>query len=96
MYAIKVLQIDTCVFDQNIQAMIDTDFQINVMSKTLMKKLNLKMQTQSNCIMIVQTCNVVFCLECCKDVSVMIDDITIHSSFLIVSQDDRDFILERS
>jgi hypothetical protein len=96
MYVIEVLQVEACVFDRNIQAMIDTDSQINVMSEALMKKLNLKMRIQSNCVMIVQTRDIVFCLECCEDVSVTIDDVTIHSSFLVVSQGDRDFILERS
>jgi hypothetical protein len=53
-----------------------------------MKKLNLEMQTQSNCVMIVQTRDVVLCLKCCEDVSVMIDDVIIHSSFLVVSHGD--------
>ncbi len=75
---------------------INFDSKINLMNENVIHHLNLQMRLSSAIQMITQTSQEIQIIECCENVSMMIEDVVTYTAFMMIKYDDQNFILERS
>lgn len=94
-YAVKTIRVVATICGEELDALIDTGSEINVMSLGLARKLGVRVRPKPRCVMVVQTGDHSAVPGCTIPLPVQIGDLIAYTPFLLIEQGDNDVILGR-
>lgn len=94
-YAVKTIRVMATICGEEMDALIDTGSEINVMSFVLARKLGVTIRSKPRVVMVVQTGDQSAIPGCTVPIPVQIGDIVAYTPFLLIEKGDNDVILGR-